>query len=84
MEEMQDTSKLMQMFPDRAESCPMCGSDGDLISAMIRVKGGALGYYAGLLYICPACGAAWPMCTSEGKSLIDEWFSFDDFYEGIE
>jgi hypothetical protein len=83
MRELQDVSEPMMMM-DRADSCPVCGSDGDLESALIRVKGGTLGYYAGLIYHCPSCGTAWPLCSDEGKTPIEDWIEFNEFYEGLE
>jgi hypothetical protein len=52
---------------------------------MIRLKEGALGYVAGLVYHCPACGAAWPLCgENDDKKLIEEWVKLSEFYEGFD
>jgi formate dehydrogenase maturation protein FdhE len=85
MGEMQEVSRLSQVVPLRHESCPLCGSDGVLESAMIRLKEGALGYVAGLVYHCPACGTAWPLCgENDDKKPIEEWVKFSEFYEGFD
>jgi hypothetical protein len=83
MREVQDVSPPMMMM-DRHDSCPVCGSDGNLESAFIRLKDGALGYYAGFIYHCPSCGTAWPLCGDEGKKPIEDWVEFNEFYEGLE
>ncbi|UCH05830.1 MAG: hypothetical protein JSW05_06600 [Candidatus Thorarchaeota archaeon] len=72
------------VFPDRDDSCPICGADGDLEFGMIRTRGSIIGYYAGFVYHCHACGTAWPLCSVGEKKPIDDWVQFDEFYEGLE
>lgn len=84
MREIQDTVRQRPLMPERAEMCPVCGSDGNLESAMIRSKLGMMGYYAGLIYHCPSCGTAWPLCGNEEKVPVEDWVEFDEFYDGLE
>ena len=83
MKELQDVLEPNMMM-DRDDACPVCGSDGNLESAFIRLKDGALGYYAGFIYHCSSCGTAWPLCSDEGKRPIEDWVEFNEFYEGLE
>lgn len=83
MRDLQDISRPMMML-ERDDACPVCGSDGNLESALIRLKGGAMGYYAGFIYHCPACDTAWPLCGEGEKNPIDDWVEFNEFYEGLE
>ncbi|MHA2005237.1 MAG: hypothetical protein ACW960_14225 [Candidatus Thorarchaeota archaeon] len=70
MRELQEVSEPMMMM--------------DRDDAFIRLKGGALGYYAGFIYHCTSCGTAWPLCGDEGKRPIEDWVEFNEFYEGLE
>jgi len=82
--EILEPSIARSVFPDRDDSCPMCGADGDLIFAMIRTRASTIGYYAGFVYHCSACGSAWPLCDIGEKTPIRDWVDFDEFYEGLE
>ncbi|UCE09031.1 MAG: hypothetical protein JSW61_08540 [Candidatus Thorarchaeota archaeon] len=84
MSEMQDTINIGSIVPDRIDACPVCGSDADLESAMIRMRTNALGYAAGLVYHCQMCDTAWPLCGEEEKRPIDDWIGFNEYYEGLE
>jgi formate dehydrogenase maturation protein FdhE len=84
MGEMQDLTGFKSVVPDRIDACPVCGSDADLESAMIRMKRNTLGYAAGLVYHCATCNTAWPLCGEDEKEPIDDWVEFNEYYEGLE